>query len=88
VSNRFFGSLYLEREKFYLYADAFVGQQSFERNGVSTNDLTHGCGSASIGLKPTPRVAFELNVEGGDFAAATASGFNYLLIGPRFWLRF
>ena len=87
VSNRFFSSLYVERDFFYLYADAFVGHQSFERNGVASKDFIKG-GSASIGLKPSRSLAVELSVEGGDFAAASAAGFNYFLIGPRIVYRF
>jgi hypothetical protein len=87
VSNRFFSSLYVERGFFYLYADAFVGHQSFERNGVASKDFIKG-GSASIGLKPSRSLAVELSVEGGDFAAASTAGFNYFLIGPRIVYRF
>ena len=33
-------------------------------------------------------LAIEVNVEGGNFAAGSTSGFNYLVVGPRILLRF
>ncbi len=87
VSNRFFTSLYLEREKFYVYSELFIGHQSFRRNSFPTDDFISG-GGASLGFKPTQNTALELNLEGGNFAAGTASGFQYFTIGPRFLFRF
>ncbi|HWP58021.1 MAG TPA: tetratricopeptide repeat protein [Candidatus Acidoferrales bacterium] len=87
VSNRAFLSFYLERQRFYVYIDGFAGQQRFERNGVRSRDFVKG-GSASIGVRPVPRLTLEFSVEGGDFAAASASGFSYLLLGPRILYRF
>lgn len=87
VSNRLFSSYYIEREKFYTYLDVFVGHQTFRRNGFASDDFIHG-GSASLGLKPTSKLAVEVNVEGGNFAAGSASGFTYFIVGPRLLLRF
>ena len=45
-------------------------------------------GSGSIGFKPISTLAIEFNAEGGTFAAGSASGFNYFVIGPRVLFRF
>ena len=87
VSNRFFSSLYLEREKFYIYSEFYLGHQSFKRNGFPASDFIYG-GSGSLGFKPTQNIALEFNVEGGNFAAGSATGFNYLTLGPRLLFRF
>ena len=47
----------------------------------------HG-GAGSLGVKPLANFAIEVNVEGGNFAAGSASGFNYFNIGPRITYRF
>lgn len=88
-SNRGFVSLYMEREKFYSFAELFAGQQAFKRNGVASKDPVYG-GSASLGFKPTRALAFEFSVEGGQLAAATSSGsgYGYLIFGPRCLIRF
>jgi len=33
-------------------------------------------------------LAIEMNVEGGNFSAGSAAGFNYFIVGPRVLLRF
>jgi tetratricopeptide (TPR) repeat protein len=88
-SNRGFVSLYMEQEKFYTFADFYVGQQAFKRNGVASKDPIYG-GSTSLGFKPTRAFAFEFSVEGGQLATATSSGsgYNYVTFGPRFLFRF
>jgi hypothetical protein len=86
-SNRGVVSLYIQRPLYYAYLEAFLGQQDFRRNGVASSDLVKG-GAASIGLTPTRHWTIEMYVEGGDFAAGSASGFNYLNLGPRVIYRF
>jgi tetratricopeptide (TPR) repeat protein len=88
-SNRFFVTFYLERQRFYLFSDIFVGQQAFKRNGVASKDLAYG-GAGSIGFRPIRNLVLELYVEGGQIAAGTASeaGYSYLLLGPRCLIRF
>jgi hypothetical protein len=54
---------------------------------VATKEFIHG-GSGSVGVKPVTNLAVELNVEGGNFAAGSASGFSYFIIGPRILYRF
>jgi tetratricopeptide (TPR) repeat protein len=87
IANRFFASYYIEREWFYTYLDVFVGYQRFRRYGAVSNDFIHG-GAASFGIKPTSNLAFEVNIDGGNFAAGSVSGFNYLNVGPRILFRF
>ena len=88
-SNRFFVTFYKEQDRFYLFSDTFVGQQAFRRNGVASKDLTYG-GSGSIGYRPFRNVVLEFSVEGGQVAsaAASSSGYAYLVLGPRLWIRF
>jgi hypothetical protein len=87
--NRFFVTFYMERQKFYLFSDTFVGQQAFRRNGVATKDPVFG-GAGSIGYRPFRNLLLEFSVEGGQLAFGTASsgGYTYLLLGPRIWIRF
>jgi tetratricopeptide (TPR) repeat protein len=88
-SNRLFATFYIERQRFYLFSDIFVGQQAFKRNGVASNDLAYG-GAGSIGYRPIRNLVLEFYVEGGQLAAGTASdaGYSYLLLGPRCLIRF
>jgi tetratricopeptide (TPR) repeat protein len=87
VSNRFFNSLYLERGSFYLYAEYYLGHQYFERYGTPSRDFVYG-GFGTAGFKPSDDITLEFNVEGGNFAAGTASGFSYVTLGPRVLVRF
>jgi tetratricopeptide (TPR) repeat protein len=87
ISNRIFTSYWLEREKYYTYVEGFVGHQTFRRNRVASDDFVYG-GSGSIGFKPISALAIEFNAEGGTFAAGSASGFDYFVIGPRLLFRF
>ena len=87
IANRAFSSLYYENRLFYTYLEAYVGHQTFRRNRVASDDFIHG-GAGSIGIKPLSNLAIEVNVEGGNFAAGSTSGFNYFIIGPRILFRF
>lgn len=87
IANRAFASLYYENRLFYTYLEGYIGYQTFRRNRVASDDTIHG-GTGSIGIKPLANLAIEINVEGGNFAAGSASGFNYLVIGPRILYRF
>ena len=87
IANRAFLSLYMQRPKYYAYAEAFLGHQKFRRNGFPTADFVKG-GAASLGLTPTRNWTFEIYGEGGNFAASSASGFTYFMVGPRVIYRF
>ena len=87
VSNRVFTSYWLERDKFYTYLEGYFGYETFRRNRVASDNFIYG-GSGSIGFKPISTLAIEFNAEGGTFAAGSASGFNYFVIGPRLLFRF
>ena len=45
-------------------------------------------GTSSLGVKPMTNLAIKMNVEGGNFSAGSASGFNYFIVGPRVLFRF
>jgi tetratricopeptide (TPR) repeat protein len=87
IANRAFTSLYYENRFLYTYLEGYFGYQTFRRNGLANDDLIHG-GSGSIGVKPLPGLAVEVNAEGGNFAAGATSGFNYFIIGPRVIYKF
>ena len=61
--------------------------RQFRRNRVASDNFIHG-GSGSVGIKPIANLAVEVNVEGGNFAAGSVSGFSYFNIGPRILYRF
>jgi tetratricopeptide (TPR) repeat protein len=87
IANRVFSSIYYENRFFYTYLEGYVGYQTFRRNGLANDDVIHG-GSGSVGVKPLPGLAIEINAEGGNFAAGATSGFNYFIIGPRLVYKF
>jgi len=87
VANRVFTSLYYEHRYFYTYLEGYLGYQWFKRDGANTQEFIHG-GAGALGVKPVTNLAIELNVEGGNFAAGTTSGFSYFIIGPRLLYRF
>jgi tetratricopeptide (TPR) repeat protein len=87
IANRLFVSFYLDRPSYYTYLEGFVGHQKFHRDGAFTSEPIHG-GSGSIGIRPLPNLAIEVNAEGGNFAAGSAAGFSYFIIGPRLLFRF
>lgn len=87
IANRAFASIYLEHRLFYTYLEGYLGYETFRRNRVASDNFIHG-GSGSVGIKPIANLAVEVNVEGGNFAAGSASGFSYFIIGPRVLFRF
>jgi tetratricopeptide (TPR) repeat protein len=87
IANRVFTSYWLERDKYYTYLEGYFGYETFRRNRVASDNFIYG-GSGSIGFKPISTLAIEFNAEGGTFAAGSASGFNYFVIGPRVLFRF
>jgi len=87
IANRAFSSLYYENRFFYTYAEGYIGYETFRRNEVLSKNVIHG-GTSSLGVKPLPNLAIEVNVEGGNFSAGSAAGFNYFIVGPRVLYRF
>jgi hypothetical protein len=87
IANRAFTSLYYENRLFYTFLEGYVGYQTFRRNRLANDEVIHG-GSGSIGIKPLPGLAMEVNAEGGNFAAGATSGFDYFIIGPRLIYKF
>ena len=87
IANRAFSSLYYENRFFYTYMEGYIGYENFRRNDTVSKNVIHG-GSSSLGVKPLPNLAIEVNVEGGNFAAGSAAGFTYFIVGPRVLYRF
>ena len=87
IANRFFSSLYLDRDPLYVYSEFFLGHQHFHRYGALNSDFILG-GSGSAGVRPTEKIYLEFYVEGGNNAAGTVTGFNYVTLGPRILVRF
>lgn len=87
IANRVFSSAYYENRYFYTYVEGFIGYETFRRYGVANDNIIHG-GAASLGVKPMTNLALEVNVEGGNFAAGSASGFSYFTVGPRLVYKF
>jgi len=87
IANRAFSSLYYENRLFYTYVDGYAGYETFRRNGFASDNFIYG-GAGSVGVKPISNLAIEVNVEGGNFAAGSTSGFDYFIIGPRILFRF
>jgi thioredoxin-like negative regulator of GroEL len=87
IANRAFTSAYYENRYFYTYLDGFIGYETYRRYGIATDNIVHG-GTGSVGVKPTANLAIEVNVEGGNFAAGSTSGFNYFVVGPRIVYKF
>jgi len=87
IANRAFASFYFENRTYYAYVEGYLGYETFRRDGIASDNFIHG-GSGSVGIKPLPNLSFEINVEGGNFAAGSTSGFNYFNVGPRVLLRF
>ncbi len=82
VSHQLYLNTAFEKERFSGAAELYIGQQSYKRNGAGQNEMFSG-GAASIGYKLTKNYAVEANVEGGDYALQTATGFSYFLYGFR-----
>lgn len=54
--------------------------KSFERFGNDEHDVVGG-GYGSVGVKLTGNISLEAFAEGGNFAADSAAGFDYYLVG-------
>ena len=87
IANRAFGSLYYENRFFYTYIEGYIGYENFRRNDTVSKNVIHG-GTSSLGVKPLANLSIEVNVEGGNFSAGSAAGFNYFTVGPRVLYRF
>jgi hypothetical protein len=87
IANRAFSSLYYENRFFYTYIEGYIGYENFRRNDTVSKNVIHG-GTSSLGVKPLANLAIEVNVEGGNFSAGSAAGFNYFIVGPRVLYRF
>ena len=79
VSHEMLTSLYLEGERYFVFVEPYIGYQSFKRNGAKSDDFIAG-GSGAISYRIGQNFTFQLAAEGGNYALATAAGFNYYQI--------
>lgn len=86
VSHQAFVSLYHEGPRGYAYLEPYAGTQSFDRFGSHSSDFVAG-GSGSLGIRLSDRATVELSAEGGNFAAVSAAGFEYYMVGAKLILR-
>lgn len=82
TSHQIFVSLHAEKNAFYVSLDPYGGYQSFTRYGKKTSGAFAGF-SASAGWRMKKCTSFELDAEGGNYAAGAAAGFNYYQVGGR-----
>jgi tetratricopeptide (TPR) repeat protein len=87
ISHQIFVSLYAEKNAFYVSLDPYSGYQSFTRYGEKTSGIFAGF-SASAGWRMKKCTSLELDGEGSNYAAGTAAGFNYYLLGGRLLVYF
>lgn len=81
ISHQGLVTLYYEKGGFYSLLEPYYGHQSFERNGISTDDFFWG-GYGAVGCRSSSgRAAVELSAEGGDYAVGSAAGFKYYMVG-------
>lgn len=85
ISHQIVGSLYLEKEKFYIHIEPFGGHQSFKRYGNRSDDLIAGA-YGTLGFKPDRNILLEINAEGGNYALGIVTGFRYYMVGFRLLL--
>lgn len=69
-------SLSWERGRLSAVLEPLAGYQSFERYGLGSHEFVSG-GFASAGYRVADDVRIEAAIEGGDYAAGTATGFRY-----------
>lgn len=80
ISHSVFVTVYYEKGRYYLYLEPFAGHQSFRRYGEKNNDLFGGA-YATLGLKISRDIVFEVSAEGGNYAMGSAGGWNYYQAG-------
>ncbi|MDI6753525.1 MAG: hypothetical protein QME78_03930 [Thermodesulfobacteriota bacterium] len=80
ISHQIFTSLYLEKDKFYIYLEPYGGYQSFRRYGDSSSGFFGG-GYGTLGFNLSKNFALEVNAEGGNYALGATAGFRYYLVG-------
>jgi thioredoxin-like negative regulator of GroEL len=80
ISNQISISFYYEKDRFYINLEPYMGYQSYKRFARKIDDFYEG-GSGVLGYKISKDLSFEFNAEGGNYAALTAAGWRYYMIG-------
>lgn len=76
LSNQIFLSIYHEIPKFYIFLEPFIGHQTFKRYGDRSSDKVYG-GTGTVGIKLYDSLTLEGNLEGGNYAVGSATGWKY-----------
>lgn len=87
LSHQVYVALHAETNGYYAHLEPYIGHQAFTRNGKKTSDIFSGA-SALAGLKIKKCASFEINGEGGNYAAGSTAGYNYYQAGFRLIFNF
>ena len=87
TSHQLFVSLSGEKGGFYARLDPYGGYQSYTRDGKHESGFFYGV-PGSVGWTMKNCTAFELNLEGGNYAGGTVAGYNYFQVGARLIMYF
>ena len=82
TSHQVYASLYAEKNGYYAFLEPSVGYQSYTRYEGRISDTFYSL-FASAGWTMKKCTAFEIYVEGGNYAAGAVAGFNYYQVGFR-----
>lgn len=69
-----------EKEGITLYMEPFTGYQEYKRYGKKKHEWVYG-GLATLSKRLMPGLNLEVNLEGGNYAAGTATGWKYYQTG-------
>jgi len=82
TSHQIFATFSYEKKAFSVYFEPYFGVQSFRRNGIDSTDIVGGF-SGVLGYQLTNSLRIDVDGEFGNYAAQTASGFEYFYIGVK-----
>ena len=82
TSHQAYASLHAEKNGYYAYLEPSVGYQSYTRFGGTVSDTFYSL-YASAGWTLKKCTAFEIYVEGGNYAGGAVAGYNYYQVGVR-----
>jgi hypothetical protein len=82
TSHQVYASLYAEKNGYYAYLEPSIGYQSYTRYGDGVSDTFYSL-FASAGWTMKKCTAFEIYVEGGNYAGGAVAGYNYYQVGFR-----
>jgi tetratricopeptide (TPR) repeat protein len=80
TSHQVYASLYAEKDGYYANLEPSVGYQSYTRYGGRVSDTFYSL-FAAAGWTMKKCTAFEIYVEGGNYAGGAVAGYNYYQVG-------